>query len=116
MELPQEIEVWYVIPSLRRELAKSLLDLGLSQKEIAKKLSLTEPAVSQYLSGKRGKDVVFSPLAVKQIKLAAKRISVSKTNTNKELVKLTNYIRKTCLCKIHKGIDQDRKNCSVCKK
>jgi len=118
MKLPQEVEVWYVIPALRKELAKSLLELGLSQKEIAKRLQLTEPAVSQYLKGKRGNDVKFSDNALKQIKSSARRInnSTSKTITNKEIFRLTSYIRKTCLCKIHKGLDKDRRACSVCKK
>ncbi|MAG78728.1 transcriptional regulator [archaeon] len=117
MELPQEIEVWYVIPSLRRELAKALMDFGLSQKEVAKKLNLTEPAVSQYLSGKRGKDVVFSQEVLKKIKNAAQRIksSTSKLTTNKEIFKLTELVRKTCLCKIHKGLDKERRSCSICK-
>jgi len=118
MNLPQEVEVWYVIPSLRRELTKSLVELGLTQKEIAKKLQLTEPAVSQYLKGKRGKDIKFTPAVLKQIKISANRIknSTSKSVTSKEIFRLTSYIRKTCLCKIHKGLDKERKNCCVCKK
>ncbi|MFH1971940.1 MAG: helix-turn-helix domain-containing protein [archaeon] len=118
MELPQEVEVWYVIPALRKGLAKSLLELGLSQKEIAKKLQLTEPAVSQYLKGKRGNDVKFSENALKQIKSSAKKIKVSnsKTIAGKELFRLTAYVRKTCLCKIHKGLEKNRGTCNICKK
>ena len=118
MELPQEIEVWYVIPTVRKELAKCLLDLGLTQKAIAAKLQVTEPAVSQYLKGKRGKDVKFTPSVLKVIQASAKKIKSSnlKGVTNKEIYKITNYVRKNCLCKIHKGIDKDRKSCGVCKK
>ena len=57
--MPQEIEVWYIIPSIRRELAKSLKGKGLSQKEIALTLGITEPAVSQYLHDKRASGVEF---------------------------------------------------------
>ena len=39
MKLPQEIDVWYIIPAIRREFAKGLLKKGLKQREIAKKLS-----------------------------------------------------------------------------
>ncbi len=118
MELPHEVEVWYVIPALRRELAKNLIELGLTQKEIAKKLNLTEPAVSQYLSGKRGKDINFSTPVLSQIKISAKKIksSTAKNTVSGEIVRITNYIRKTCLCNIHKGLDKGRKNCCVCKK
>ena len=52
--LPQEIEVWYIIPAIRRELAKNMIEKhGLTQKEAAEKLGLTEAAVSRYVSGKR---------------------------------------------------------------
>jgi ribose 5-phosphate isomerase len=47
--LPIEIEYWYVLPVLRRELAKSLKEIGqLKQKEIAKILGMSESAVRQY--------------------------------------------------------------------
>ena len=47
--MPQEIEVWYIIPAVRRELAKSMVKIGLKQKQIAVTLGITEAAVSQYL-------------------------------------------------------------------
>ena len=34
-QMPQEIEVWYIIPALRRELAKQMVEAGLTQKKIA---------------------------------------------------------------------------------
>ena len=49
-----EIVVWYVIPTIRSELAKELLNLGMKQKEISELLDITQPAVSQYISDKRG--------------------------------------------------------------
>ena len=55
--MPQEIEVWYIIPALRREFASILKEKGFPQKQIAEKLKLTESAVSQYLKLKRAKDL-----------------------------------------------------------
>lgn len=53
--LPCEFSVWYVLPSLRRELALALIsEHGLSQRRTADLLGLTEAAVSQYVHGKRG--------------------------------------------------------------
>lgn len=115
MDLPQEVEVWYVIPAIRKELTKKLINLGLNQKEIAKKLSITEPAVSQYLSGKRGKEIKFNTSIIKEITISARKI-INNFNTNKEIVRLTNVIRKTCLCKIHKDLDRNRKGCEICKR
>jgi len=53
--IPCEVIVWQILPAIRRELAKNLIEnCGLTQKEAAEKLGLTEAAVSRYLSGKRG--------------------------------------------------------------
>lgn len=46
--MPQELEVWYVIPALRRELAHAMIQRGRSQKLIARILGVTEPAITQY--------------------------------------------------------------------
>ena len=58
MRAPCEVSIWYVLPLIRKTLAMQLVEThGLSQAEVARKLSLTDAAVSQYLSGKRaGKD------------------------------------------------------------
>jgi len=67
--MPQEVEVWYVLPALRRELAKVMKtktvprvgedgkskDHKITQKEIAKMLGVTEPAITQYLLKKKGR-------------------------------------------------------------
>ena len=66
--MPQEVEVWYVLPSIRRELAKIMktkvvtrtnedgekVDHKVTQKEIARMLGVTEPAITQYLLKKKG--------------------------------------------------------------
>ena len=46
-KLPQEIEVWYLIPAIRAELAKELLKEGINQTKIASILNITNAAVSQ---------------------------------------------------------------------
>ena len=39
-QMPQEIEVWYTIPALRRELAKSMIeDFKLSQKQVSENMN-----------------------------------------------------------------------------
>ncbi len=67
--MPQEVEVWYVLPALRRELAKMMKtktvprvgedgkkkEHKITQKEIAKMLGVTEPAITQYLLKKKGR-------------------------------------------------------------
>ncbi|MFW9834055.1 MAG: transcriptional regulator [Candidatus Thorarchaeota archaeon] len=67
--MPQEVEVWYVLPAIRRELAKVMktrviqrvnedgekVDHKITQKEIARMLGVTEPAITQYLLKKKGR-------------------------------------------------------------
>lgn len=57
MKPPCEIIVWYVIPAIRSELAKELLRLGMKQKEVSELMDITQPAVSQYITDKRGSGI-----------------------------------------------------------
>lgn len=53
--LPCESAAKTKVPAIKAKLAKELKEKGLSQKDIAVLLNVTEAAVSQYLSGKRAK-------------------------------------------------------------
>ena len=112
---PQEIEVWYIIPAIRRELVKSLVKSGLSQKQTAAKLGLTESAISQYLKDKRATNVKFDEKITAKIKEAAKNILAGSQPIG-EIYRLTQQIRLSMdICKIHNlydsGVPQD---CNVC--
>lgn len=60
MKPPCEIVLWYVIPAIRSELAKDLLKLGMKQKNISELMDITQPAVSQYVTDKRGSGIKLS--------------------------------------------------------
>ncbi len=98
---PQELEVYYLLPALRRELANALKQHGKSQKEIAQMFGITEAAVSQYVHEKRGVDVDFTPELEKTIKNAAARITDTVT-----FIKETQQL-------LHK-VWNDRFICTVC--
>ena len=57
MKPPCELVVWYVLPAIRSELAKSLLSLGMKQKDVSQLMDITQPAVSQYITDKRGSGI-----------------------------------------------------------
>ena len=116
-QMPQEIEVWYIIPALRRELAKSMInDLKLTQKHVAKIMGLTEAAVSQYLHSKRGKEVVFSDAVLKEIKKSAKEIAKNEKLLMQEMMRLTNLTGvKHVMCDMHKKHDAKLpSDCEIC--
>lgn len=115
MESPQEIEVWYVLPALRKALAGEMLKLGLKQKEIAAKLHVTESAVSQYLKSKRATEVKFTPELKNAIQTSAKKLA-KEADVLTETQKLCALIRtKGLLCKVHrKHTKCNLKNCRVC--
>jgi len=71
MKFPCEIIVWEVLPCIRAALAEELIKRGLSQKEISKMLGITQAAVSQYTSKKRGPKLNFQEDAKEEIKKLA---------------------------------------------
>jgi uncharacterized protein len=112
---PQEVEVFYILPAIRKELSTSLKALGKSQKEIAKLLGVTEAAVSQYISSKRGTDVHF-PAEIKMlITAAAPRITDHASMIAEVQSILAASKEGRFICQMHEQItDNIPKGCSVC--
>lgn len=118
-QMPQEIEVWYILPAIRKALAKSLVnDYKLTQQKTAGLLGITKSAVSQYQKEKRAKSTVFNTKIKKTIKTSAKRIIEEPANLLAEVQELCNIIRKEgVLCDIHRCHDKNlSKNCCICLK
>ncbi|MEN9626176.1 MAG: hypothetical protein RL557_504 [archaeon] len=115
--MPQEIEVWYLIPALRKELAKIFIkDFNLSQKQVADLLELTESAVSQYLAEKRANEFKFNKQEHEEIKKTAAKILKDKKNSNAYVYQLTIKFRGSeNICKIHKKQDKSLPiACKIC--
>ena len=59
--LPQEIEVWYIIPAIRKEIARRLTkQYEFSYEAAGRALGISKAAVSQYLSNKRANKIKLS--------------------------------------------------------
>jgi hypothetical protein len=115
--LPQEIDVWYVLPALRRELAKIFIkDYEKSQKEVAQILGITEAAISQYINDKRANELVFTEEEVAKIKDTAKQLVNDKENVMGYMTKLLHRFRGTeSVCKLHRKLDRCvPTNCDIC--
>lgn len=127
---PIEIEYWHVLPAIRRELAQSLLEFNLKQREVAEILGITEAAVSQYKKGSRGKLVIKDEQSnirtipipdwlVEEIRISAKRILETHAESDylKESNRLMQVIRerpRDFLCRIHEAFGEKVDNCEVC--
>ncbi len=113
---PQEIEVWYILPAIRRELVLALKGMGKAQKEIAHLLNITEAAVSQYVTEKRAKEIAFTEEVKKIIKEAAAKIKDPESAFH-QIQKINEFIKKSkALCQLHAQIEGDLKGCDVCYK
>ena len=112
---PQEIEVFYLIPAVRKEFAVQLKKQGKEQREIAKLLGVTEAAISQYLNEKRATEIKLDRIIISKIKKSTKKVK-SPIDIVGEIQEILAFIRQTRLiCKYHhrfmKGIPKD---CYVC--
>ncbi len=96
---PCEIVVWYVIPAIRSELAKELLNLGMKQKDVSELMDITQPAVSQYITDKRGSGIRLDEDVRTMIKDFARQLSEGEATK-------ADLIPRTCIiCKNVKTID-----------
>ncbi len=103
MDLPQELEVWYVIPSLRKELAVAMKNQGLKQVEIAKRLGLTKSAINQYISEKRGNEIKLNDKIKAEVLNSSKKIN-NHLDAIKELQNLIHITREEkIICQILSG-------------
>jgi predicted transcriptional regulator len=67
--LPQEIEVWYIIPTVRKILADHLVkDHGLSYEKVGRILGVTKAAIAQYVHNKRAAKINLSKDIKKKLK------------------------------------------------
>ena len=115
--LPQEVELWYVLPSIRSEFAKTLVTVyGFSQKRTAKLLGLTEAAVSQYLNSKRAQYLRFDNPVKETIKKLAARVADNKLEASVAILRICKLLkRRGVVCKVHKDKDPYvKEGCDIC--
>jgi predicted transcriptional regulator len=117
MDLPQEIDVYYTIPAVRRELAQRLVKQGLTQRDVARRLGVTEAAVSQYMSNKRG--ITYEYPREVAIALDGAAAAISGTE---DVALVRRSVENLCvimkehkvICELHKQHDKTKDGCSTC--
>ena len=126
---PLEIEFWFVLPAVRRELALRLYKNKLKQRDIAKIVGMTEAAVSQYIKGNRGRlvikdndtehDIEIPDWLCKEIDESAKIIMENQLEPVfiKETNRIMQIIRsrpREFLCNVHESLGENVDDCEVC--
>ncbi len=118
MRPPCEIVVWYVIPSIRSELAKELLKLGMKQKAISELLDITQPAVSQYISDKRGHGIKFDEKTQSMIRIFAKDLmdqNLGQADIIRRICDICKNVKaEEIICQLHKEKDKIPVGCNAC--
>ncbi len=113
---PQEIEVWYILPAIRKEIVVALKEKGKAQKEIAKLLNITEAAVSQYTKEKRAMGISFPQELKEYIRETIAEIKDSASAFH-QIQKISEHIKHSkLLCLLHAQIEGELKNCEACYK
>ena len=102
--LPQEIEVWYIIPAIRKALAKSLTGTyKFSYEKAGRILGISKAAISQYLSDKRANKIKLSKEVLVEIDKSASTINDNEKMALVEIQRILKYMR------------ENRHSCEACK-
>ena len=114
--LPQEIEVWYIIPAIRKELARLLTrEYELSFEKAGEILGVSKAAVSQYLSNKRANKVKLSVGVKKEVAKSAKILSENPRLALGEMQRLLKVMKDSkCSCDVCKKFNKDVLNFCGC--
>ncbi len=101
MKSPCEVIVWDVLPSIRAAIAEELVKRGLSQKDVSRLMDITPPAVSQYVSKKRGYSIQFAD----DVRLAIEKLADDLIQN-----KVDNLVER--ICEICKSLQDEETACA----
>ncbi len=91
--------MWYVLPTIRRELAKELVvNHGMKQADVARRFEVTDAAISQYLKKKRGKNEAIQnsehySIFLEEIKISSSRIAEENADFALEMCRMCNLVK-----------------------
>ena len=107
--LPQEIEVWYIIPAVRREFARVLVEKhDLTLEKAGGIIGVTKAAVSQYLKNKRASSFKLPPQVKKEIEKSAELLIKNDKLAVHEILRILAIIKKTkCSCSLCKKYNHE---------
>lgn len=96
MKTPSEVTVWYILPIIRRDLAKELaMSYRMKQADVGRLFGVTDAAISQYIKNKRGACTLVEnnthyPTLCEEIRKSAASIHAGERDVVIELCRLCN--------------------------
>ncbi len=112
---PEEVEVHYLLPAIRRQLALFLKERGLGHGEIAQLLKISEPSVSHYVKAKRATKVIFSGVEKDEINKSAERLVQNNRPLVEETAHLLHVLKESRFtCKVCTEVTDAPKECVAC--
>ena len=116
-----EITAGQVLPFIRALVAKRLVEgYGLSQSLAAKKLGMSQPAISQYRRELRGRRTGLKeyPKLLDMVNSIARGISEGSLNQEQatlEFCRICKYLKiEGIICKLHREIYPNLESCNIC--
>jgi uncharacterized protein len=117
---PQEIEVWYILPTIRKKIALKLVEKGLQQKKVAEIMGITPAAVCQYKSEKRAKKELFNNEMEDELEKSVENIIKDPHQLAEEIIRLNRLMKKKgIVCKLYSEIcalKDCKSHCPYCDK
>ena len=107
--LRQEIEVWYIIPAIRKELSKVLVKKHkLSYEKAGNALGISKAAISQYLSNKRANKIKLNDQIKKECEKSGEIIFKDSKKAMFEMQRILELMKiKKCSCDVCKKYNKD---------
>ena len=103
--LPQEIEVWYIIPCIRKEIARLLTSkYDFSYEAAGNALGISKAAVSQYLSDKRANKIKLSEDVMKEVEKSSEIINGNRKGALIEIQRILKFMK------------ENKQSCEACHK
>lgn len=108
---PQEIEVWYVLPAIRKQLALELIKQGLTQSQVSKLLDCSRASVNQYTKQQRGQEILNQKIK-SEIRKSSSLILKNKSAVFQEIMRISQVTKNTgLLCQLHKKLGLAKCSC-----
>ncbi|MEM4497384.1 MAG: transcriptional regulator [Nitrososphaerota archaeon] len=117
-----ELVARYLVPSVRRHLARELVKMGMMEAEAARKLGLSRSAITRYIRSERGAGMKLARFSdvTRMIEDLAAKIFMGELDEDKiheKIIEITSYILSMkYFCTYHKKLDPriDASRCNVC--